>query len=95
MRWTILPVSQWRRGSTRNELLEDATTDWPRRSGTTCLIEDLVKAIETGGDTLGNIRLAHRSFEITMGIIESDRLDGARVPLPLEHRELYVGRPDW
>ena len=69
--------------------------DFERRSGTLCLIEDLVDALETGRETRGNVRLARRSFEIIMGIIESSRLGGARVSMPLEHRELYVGRPDW
>ena len=30
-----------------------------------------------------------------MGMIESDRLGGMRVSLPMVNRALYVGRPDW
>ena len=30
-----------------------------------------------------------------MGFIESHRLGGARVPIPMENRELYVGRENW
>ena len=64
------------------------------KSGTVCLIEDLVDAIENDRETLGNIRLAHRSFEISMAVIESHRPGGARVPMPMANRTLYVG-PDW
>ena len=64
------------------------------KSGTVCLIEDLVDAIENDRETLGNIRLAHRSFEISMAVIESHRQGGARVPMPMANRTLYVG-PDW
>ena len=75
--------------------LEDSTLDFEVKSGTLCLIEDLVDAIETGRETLGNITVAHRSFEITMGIIDSHRQGGARVYMPMENRALYVGRPEW
>ena len=87
---------QWRRGESRNEPLELAQfPEFERKSGTLCLIEDLVDAIETGRETLGPIRLARRSFEIIMGFIESSRQGGARVPMPMANRKLYVGRPDW
>ena len=56
------------------------------------IIRDLTQALETGGDTLNNARLARRSQEIMLGIIESHRRNGERVPLPLANRSLYVGR---
>lgn len=64
-------------------------------SGTVRCIEDLVNAIETGGDTLGGIHLARRSQEMILGFVESHRQGGMRVPLPLENRNLYVGKKDW
>jgi hypothetical protein len=64
-------------------------------SGTVRCIEDLVKAIETDCETQGNVHLARRSQEIILGIIDSHRQDGIRVPLPMENRDLYVGRKDW
>ncbi len=33
--------------------------------------------------------------EMILGFVESHRQGGARVPLPLENRNLYVGRKDW
>jgi predicted dehydrogenase len=56
------------------------------------IIRDLIRAIETGGETLNGVRLARRSQEIVMGMVESHRLGGIRVALPLDDRSLYVGR---
>ena len=58
-------------------------------------IEDLVDAIETGRDTQGGIQLARSSQEMILGFVESHRQGGVRIPLPLENRNLYVGRKDW
>jgi predicted dehydrogenase len=64
-------------------------------SGTVRCIEDLVDALETGRDTLGGIHLARRSQEIILGIVESHRQGGVRISLPMENRDLHVGRKDW
>ena len=64
-------------------------------SGTVRCIEDLVSALEIGGDTQGGIHLARRSQEMILGLVESHRRGGIRVPLPLENRDLHVGRKDW
>lgn len=61
-------------------------------SAPVAIIRDLIHAMETGGDTLNPVRLARRSHEIMVGIVESHRREGARVPLPLENRSLAVGR---
>jgi len=62
-----------------------------RESGTVASMLDLVEALDTDGETMGPLHLACRSQEIIIGIVESHRLGGLRVPLPLENRELYVG----
>ena len=67
----------------------------PRQRGTVTCIQDLIQAITTDSQTLGNIQLAHRSQEMIMGFIESHKDEGKRVTLPLENRNLYVGRRDW
>jgi len=64
-------------------------------SGTVKCIKDLVEALETGRDTQGDIQLARRSQEMILGIVESHRQGGIRIPLPLENRDLHVGRKDW
>lgn len=64
-------------------------------SGTLEGIREIVAALDRDGDTAGNIRIACRSQEMVLGIIESERFRGAKVRLPLENRSLYVGRRDW
>ncbi len=75
--------------------LEESPLEVELKSGTLLLIEDLVDAIETGREPIGNITLAHRSFEMTLAAIESHRQGGRRVGIPMANRDLYVGRPDW
>ena len=77
---------------------EMAESDLPEVSfgaGTDRGICDLAAALDTGRETQSPIRLARRSQEILMGIIESHRHGGARVPLPMRNRNLYVGKTDW
>jgi len=64
-------------------------------SGTLEGIREIVAALDRDGDTAGNIRIACRSQEMVLGTIDSERLGGAKVRLPLENRSLYVGRRDW
>ena len=60
-------------------------------SGTVNAMRDLVQALDSNGETCGPIHLACRSQEIMLGIVESHRQAGVRVPLPLVNRALYVG----
>jgi len=69
--------------------------DVPRESGTVNGIKDIAEAIDMGRETQGPVQLARRSQEMLMGMIESHRLGGAHIPLPMENRSLYVGRDNW
>jgi len=62
-------------------------------SGTLRGMQDIVRALDTDGDTQGNLELACRSQEMIFGIVESSRQGGARVALPLENRALSIA-PD-
>ena len=87
---------QWRRAQGRWNTLVGVPFPTPRRaSGTVGAINDIVAAIEEGRETRGTIRIACRSQEMILGFIESQRQGGAKVPLPLVDRRLYVGRRDW
>ena len=66
--------------------------EFERKSGTVGCIEDTVDAIDTGRETRGNIHLARISTEITFGIVDSQRMRGARVTMPMQNRGLYLGR---
>lgn len=61
-----------------------------RVSPTVRLIQDLVQALDTDGETRQGIRRAVNTAEIAFGIIESHRQGGARVSLPLQRRDLYM-----
>lgn len=65
------------------------------KSGTVACIKNLVNALETGEDTLGGVQIARRSQEMIISFIESHRQGGKRVTLPLENRNLFVGRTNW
>jgi predicted dehydrogenase len=83
------PVGRWK------QLEPTDAPPLPNGSSALACLEDLVEAVETGRETKGNIQLARRSQEIMMGIIASHGQNGARVPLPLANRSLYVGKRDW
>ena len=85
----------WQAQGNWNLLAEVPFPEVKIESGTVKCIEDMVDAIETGRETLGNIRLAHRSQEMILGFVESHRHGGARVPFPMQNRKLYVGQKDW
>lgn len=61
-----------------------------RRSPTVRCIEDLLQAVETSGNTRGNVRVARAGTEIAFGLLSSHQQGGARVPLPLKDRSLYM-----
>lgn len=65
----------------------------PIESGTLRALEDLVRAVDGDGTPQGDIALACRSQELVLGMIESHRQGGARVPLPLAARQMAVA-PD-
>lgn len=68
----------------------DLLTEMPaliyaHESGTVNALRDIVKSLESGGATLGNLSLAYRSQEMIIGFVESHRQGGARIKLPLEN----------
>ena len=86
----------FRRITEAKRVMEDRPfPEFARESGTVNGIGDIAEALDTGRETEGPIHLARRSQEMLMGMIESHRLEGRRVPLPMENRALYVGRENW
>jgi len=61
-----------------------------RVSPTVRLIQDLVTALDSDGETRQGIRRAVKTSEIAFGIIESHRQGGARVSLPLARRDYWM-----
>lgn len=87
---------QWRVKTKPWGLLEERPfPDVPDESATVNLLLDLAEALDTDGDTAGNIELARRSQEIIFGVIDSARLAGVRVDFPMTNRGLRVSRDNW
>ncbi len=59
-------------------------------SPTVCTIRDIIREIETGERTRGNIDVTMQSVEAEFGIAYSHLQGGARVSLPVEDRTLYI-----
>ena len=59
-------------------------------SPTVSTIRDIIKEIETGERTRGNIDVTMQSVEAEFGIAYSHLQGGARVTLPVEDRTLYI-----
>jgi len=75
----------------RRQLWDEVPFPDPEHLSTTmtCL-EDLVRARENGGQTLGHIDVTHHITEATIAVAESHRRGGAWVELPMAERDLYV-----
>ncbi len=69
--------------------------DVSRATGTVMGITDIAEALDEERETKGPVHLARRSQEMLMGMIESHRLDGRRISLPMENRALYVSGKSW
>ena len=76
----------------RNELQIVPTPTTPASSSTLRLIEDLVRSLDTGQPPKGGVRAARAGNELIFGFIESHRLGGARVSLPLATRTTRLAR---
>jgi predicted dehydrogenase len=59
-------------------------------SPTICTIRDLIKEIETGERTAGNIDVTMQSVEVQFGLVASHLQGGARVTLPIADRSVYI-----
>jgi len=59
-------------------------------SPTVSTIKNIIREIETGERTTGNIDVTMQAVEVQFGIAHSHLQDGARVSLPVEDRSLYI-----
>jgi len=63
--------------------------------GTQRGIEDLVRAMDMDGLTVGNLDVACQSQEVIFALAESHRRGGERVELPLRNRKLAIAPDDY
>jgi predicted dehydrogenase len=59
-------------------------------SPTVCTIRDLIREIDTGERTAGNIDVTMQSVEAQFGIVASHLQGGTRVALPIADRSVYI-----
>ena len=84
----------WRDGEGGLEKLElpAETGPWPAGAA---MVQDLVRAVRTGGRTACDVEQVRRATEIGFAVHLSSRRDGARVALPAQERSLYVESFPW
>ncbi len=59
-------------------------------SPTVCTIRDIIRELETGQRTAGNLEVTLPSVEVQFGLAHSHLQGGARVTLPVSDRRLYI-----
>jgi len=57
---------------------------------TVCTIRDIIRQLETGERTAGNIDITMQSVEVQFGLVHSHLQGGMRVELPVADRSLYI-----
>lgn len=90
----------WARAS-QAVLTGHISAEYDQISSSLLLVQNLVRALDTGAAPIGGVRSAHAGTELIFATIESHRRGGARVELPLEgstlrlNRDLAPGRPKY
>ena len=84
------PVAQDHRGRNKLGLVEFPAFE--HRASTLCLIEDLVRSLDTGEPPRGGAELARANTELIFAFVESHQRGGARVELPLDGSKYRLER---
>lgn len=79
-----------RRAGKRGEEVQETAIHPTGESPTVCTIRDLIRELETGERTAGNIDVTMQSVDAQFGLAHSHLQGGARVSLPVADRSLYI-----
>jgi len=79
-----------RRTSAKTHTTEETILRPTGESPTICTIRDMIRALETGAPTQGNLDITMQSVEAQFGLAHSHLQGGARVHLPMADRSLYI-----
>ena len=79
-----------RRTSAKTHTTEETILRPTGESPTICTIRDMIRALETGTPTQGNLDITMQSVEAQFGLAHSHLQGGARVHLPVADRSLYI-----
>ena len=83
-------VARGHRGRNKLGLVEFPAFE--HRASTLCLIEDLVRSLDTGEPPRGGAELARANTELIFAFVESHQRGGARVELPLDGSKYRLER---
>jgi predicted dehydrogenase len=79
-----------RRGGIRDSVVKETTIHPTGESPTVSTIRNIIRELETGERTDGNIDVTMQAVETQFGIAHSHLEGGARVALPVADRSLYI-----
>lgn len=88
--WDNGEVIRIRRGTRRDAVVEEQTIKPSGESPTVSTIRNIIRQLETGERTDGNIDITMQAVEVQFGLAHSHLKDGARVSLPVSDRSLYI-----
>ena len=79
-----------RRGTRRESAVDERTIKPTGDSPTVGTIRNIIRQLETGERTAGNIDITMQSVEAQFGVAHSHLQGGARIELPVADRSLYI-----
>ncbi len=88
--WDNGEVIRVRHGTRQGSAVEEKTIKPSGESPTVCTIRDIMREIETGQRTAGNIDITMQAVEVQFGLAHSHLQNGARIELPVADRSLYI-----
>ena len=88
--WDNGEVIRIRQGGREESASDEKTIKPTGESPTICTIRDIIRQLETGTQTAGNIDITMQAVETQFGLAHSHLQDGARVELPVADRSLYI-----
>ncbi len=88
--WDNGDVFRVRSGARGSSAVEEKIIKPTGESPTVCTIRNIIREMETGERTAGNIDVTMQSVEVQFGIAHSHLQEGARVSLPVADRSLYI-----
>ena len=79
-----------RRGTRGSSEVEEKIIKPTGESPTVCTIRNIIREMETGERTDGNVDVTMQAVEVQFGIAHSHLQGGTRVSLPVADRSLYI-----
>ncbi len=88
--WDNGEIIRVRSGKASDHAVDEQTIRPAGEGPTVCTIRDIIRELETGERTGGNIDITMQSVEAQFGIAHSHLQGGSRIELPVADRTLYI-----